>query len=67
VTRVIEEPLARFLSREAHAYPRWPLAGVSFFTIRDNRARVTGLAATDARPPARPEGGAAPARPGPQL
>jgi Protein of unknown function (DUF1460) len=67
VTRVIEEPLARFLAREAHAYPRWPLAGLSFFTIRDNRARVTWLAATDARPPARPEGGAAPARPGPQL
>jgi hypothetical protein len=42
--RVIEEPLAAFVRREAQAYPRWPLEGFSFFSLPDNRARVRGLA-----------------------
>jgi hypothetical protein len=46
VERIIEEPLDRFLHREALAYPRWPLAGLSFFAIRDASARVRTLAAT---------------------
>jgi hypothetical protein len=44
--RVIEEPLATFVRREAQAYPRWPLEGFAFFALRDNAARVRALAAT---------------------
>lgn len=52
VGQVIEEPIARFVRREARAYPRWPLAGLSFFEIRANAARVRALgAATGERPP----------------
>ncbi len=45
VERVIEEPLDRFLRRESRAYPRWPLAGLSFFAIGDASARVHTLSA----------------------
>jgi hypothetical protein len=45
VGRLIEEPIARFLRRESQAFPRWPLEGVAFFTIRDNTARIRSLAA----------------------
>jgi hypothetical protein len=48
VGRVIEEPIERFLSRQGRALPRWPVEGLSFFAIRDNRARLRALA------PARP-------------
>jgi hypothetical protein len=43
VERVIEEPLDRFLRRQERAYPRWPVAGLSFFAIRDATARVRAL------------------------
>ena len=49
VARVIEEPLDRFLRREGLAYPRWPLEGLSFFTIRDATARVRALASAGGR------------------
>jgi hypothetical protein len=39
-TRVIEEPLARFLRRQELAYPRWPVAGLILLAIRDNPGRV---------------------------
>jgi hypothetical protein len=43
IERVIEEPLARFVSREAKAHPRWPLAGFALFTIPDSSSRVASL------------------------
>jgi hypothetical protein len=45
VGRVIEEPLDRFLRRQARAYPRWPIEGIAVFTLPDARARVRALAA----------------------
>jgi hypothetical protein len=42
-TRVIEEPLARFLRRQELAYPRWPLSGLLLVAIRDNRGRIATL------------------------
>ncbi len=42
--RVIEEPLARFVAREARAYPAWPLAGFALYAIPDSSARVASLA-----------------------
>ncbi len=42
--RVIEEPLARFVAREARAYPSWPLVGFGLYGIPDSSARVAGLA-----------------------
>ena len=42
-TRVIEEPLARFLRRQERAHPGWPLAGLLLFGIRDSPARVAAL------------------------
>jgi hypothetical protein len=59
VERVIEEPIDRFLRREERAYPRWPLAGLTFFAIRDASARVRALV----RPAGRP--GEAPSAPPP--
>ncbi len=50
VGRVIEEPIERFLSRQARAFPRWPVEGLAFFEIRDNRARLRSLATAPARP-----------------
>ncbi|WP_242396375.1 N-acetylmuramoyl-L-alanine amidase-like domain-containing protein, partial [Anaeromyxobacter oryzisoli] len=60
VSRVIEEPLARFLAREAKAHPRWPVEGVALLAIEDGRARLQALAeqggrGSPARPAARPE------------
>jgi len=43
VGRVIEEPLGRFVQRQARAFPRWPIEGLAFFTIRDNTPRVHAL------------------------
>lgn len=43
VERVIEEPLARFVAREARAYPRWPLAGFALYAVPDASARVAAL------------------------
>jgi hypothetical protein len=62
VEKVIEEPLDRFLRREARAYPRWPLAGLSFFTVLDATARVHALAS--ARPGRAGEAAAASPPPG---
>jgi hypothetical protein len=45
VGRVIEEPVDRFLRRQARAYPRWPLDGFSLFEIRDATGRVRRLRA----------------------
>jgi hypothetical protein len=45
VSRVIEEPIARFLAREARARPAWPVAGVALFEILDNRAHLSGALA----------------------
>lgn len=57
VGRVIEEPIERFVTRQAKAFPRWPVEGLAFFEIRDNRARLRSL-------PARPHGeGTAPPLP----
>ena len=56
VGRVIEEPLERFLRRQERAFPRWPLEGLAFFTVRDNRARLRSLP-----PPGAIPRGAAPA------
>lgn len=44
-TRVIEEPLDRFLRRQERAFPRWPLSGLLLTRIRDNRQRVGQLPA----------------------
>jgi len=44
VGKVIEEPIERFLRREARAYPRWPLDGLAFFEVRGNAARLGALA-----------------------
>jgi hypothetical protein len=66
VARVIEEPLPRFLAREQRAYPRWPVDGLSFFTVRDNRTRVRLLERPPAAAPAArlaPGGEAPPPRP----
>jgi hypothetical protein len=41
-TRVIEEPLSRFLRRQELAYPGWPLSGLLLVKVRDNRARLGG-------------------------
>ncbi len=55
IARVIEEPIARFVRREARAYPRWPVAGLAFFEVRANEARARSLGvATTGRPPAPP-------------
>jgi hypothetical protein len=64
VERVIEEPISRFLRRQELAFPRWPLTGLSFWTIRDATARVRALVAGPAPAPA---GAPAPAEasPGP--
>jgi hypothetical protein len=42
-TRVIEEPLDRFLRRQERAYPRWPISGFLLVRIRDNRERLGRL------------------------
>jgi hypothetical protein len=63
VGRVIEEPIARFLRREGRARPRWPLAGLAFFEVRANVARVRSLARPDPRPAARTPGDRAAAAP----
>jgi hypothetical protein len=39
-SRVIEEPLARFLRRQALAHPTWPISGLLLVRIRDNRGRL---------------------------
>jgi hypothetical protein len=44
VGRVIEEPLGRFLRRQARAWPRWPLAGLAFFDVPNMGARARALA-----------------------
>jgi hypothetical protein len=63
VGRVIEEPVARFVLRERRAYPAWPLAGLAFFEIRANEARLRSL--PGARSPARTAGRGAAAAPPP--
>jgi hypothetical protein len=62
VERVIEEPLDRFLRREARAYPRWPLAGLSFFAIEDARARLHALSARPLRAGEAPAASSPPGR-----
>jgi hypothetical protein len=42
-TRVIEEPLDRFLRRQDRAHPGWPVSGLLLLRIRDNRGRIAGL------------------------
>lgn len=60
VRRVVEEPIERFLLRQQRAVPRWPVEGLAFFAVRDNRERVRALVARAApavageRPPAAP-------------
>lgn len=55
VARVIEEPLERFLAREAKAHPRWRIEGVTLLAIEDGRARIDALAGREgALPPVRP-------------
>jgi hypothetical protein len=44
VGRVIEEPLDRFVRRQAKAYPRWPVTGFAFYALPDMRARARALA-----------------------
>jgi hypothetical protein len=43
LARVIEEPLPRFVAREARAYPRWPLAGFALYAIPDSSGRADSL------------------------
>jgi hypothetical protein len=53
VGRVIEEPIERFLRREARAWPAWTVEGLAVFTIRDNVAHLRSLGPpVDAAPPA---------------
>jgi len=40
--RVVDEPFARFAARQARER-RWPVAGLSFWAIRDNEARARAL------------------------
>jgi hypothetical protein len=42
-TRVIEEPLDRFLRRQERAYPGWPLSGLLLLKIRENGGRLAAL------------------------
>jgi hypothetical protein len=65
VERVIEEPIERFVRRQQLAFPRWPLAGLSFWAIRDASARVRDLVARPS--PAAAAGEASPAPPPPRL
>jgi hypothetical protein len=51
VARVIEERIDRFLQRQERAYPRWPVEGLAFLTVRDATARVRALAAARADGP----------------
>lgn len=60
VGRVIEEPIERFLQRQARALPRWPIEGLAILAIRDNGARLRALAPPPARPARRSEGPPAP-------
>jgi hypothetical protein len=48
--RVIEETIERFLVRQQRALPRWPMDGLAFFAIRDNRARLAVIARGGALP-----------------
>lgn len=41
--RVVEEPLERFLRRQATAHPGWPVSGLLLLRIRDNRPRADAL------------------------
>jgi hypothetical protein len=66
VRRVIDEPLARFVRREAQAFPQWPVEGLGFFAIRDNTARVRSLRGPPPAP-ARPPGEPSPAPSPPPL
>jgi hypothetical protein len=43
VERVIEEPLVRFMAREARAYPARPVSGYALFAVPDSTARVARL------------------------
>ncbi|HEX9401833.1 MAG TPA: N-acetylmuramoyl-L-alanine amidase-like domain-containing protein [Anaeromyxobacter sp.] len=61
VSRVIEEPIERFVRREARAFPRWPLDGLAFFEILDATLRVRALSAPGA--PRGTQGGPPPAYP----
>jgi hypothetical protein len=55
VGRVIEEPLDRFVRRQAKAWPRWPLAGFAFYALPDMSARAHALAVHPVPvPPPRP-------------
>ncbi|BDG03263.1 N-acetylmuramoyl-L-alanine amidase-like domain-containing protein [Anaeromyxobacter oryzae] len=56
VARVIEEPVDRFLAREAKAHPRWPVDGLLVLEIADSTARATTLAGETTRAAARPPG-----------
>ncbi len=44
-TRVIEEPLDRFLRRQERAHPGWPVSGLLLLRIRENPERLVTLAA----------------------
>jgi hypothetical protein len=44
-TRVIEEPLDRFLRRQERAHPAWPVSGLLLQRIRPNPERVDRLGA----------------------
>jgi len=61
VSRVIEEPLSRFVERNVKARPAWPIAGLALFEILDNRVHLTGSAP---RPRPRPAPGVPPGAPG---
>jgi hypothetical protein len=44
IERVIEEPLPRFVARQARAHPSWPLEGFALYAVPDAAARVAALA-----------------------
>lgn len=60
VGRVVEEPIDRFLRRQARARPAWPLDGLTFFAIRANASRLQALPPPGA-PAIAPAGERAPA------
>jgi Protein of unknown function (DUF1460) len=65
VGRVIEEPIERFLKRQAQAWPAWPVEGLALFTLRDNAARLRSLGpAVEPGPGAATRGGANARSPG---
>lgn len=65
--RVIQEPVDRFLLRQAAGHPGWPVVGLAFFSLPDQEARVAALARRAAAAPATSPGAAVPSPTAPET